>query len=322
MGSVRTDHRDRTVALARPYRDERDWWAIRALLVETHPRAAPGWAWDVRRWDGWRFHRDQPAGDEELAASIGLWKTPDGRLVGAVHPDGPGEAVLELDPDFRSIEGPMVGWAEDHLAAPAGDGVGRALSWSVLDDDVARVQLLRDLGYEREVSGGWLHGLSFGDVPPQPALPSASSTVTEPYRMRTTEPSDGDCARVAELLNAAFGSTIHTAREYRTFIERSPSFEHELNLVAVAPDGSFAAHVGLTYDATNRHAIAEPVCTHPDHRRAGLARALLLEGLRRVHARGALTAQVDTAERVAANALYVACGFTDARRLHAWRREL
>jgi ribosomal protein S18 acetylase RimI-like enzyme len=51
--------------------------------------------------------------------------------------------------------------------------------------------------------------------------------------------------------------------------------------------GSVAAHVGLTYEAVNRHAIVEPVATHPDHRRLGLARALLAEGLPRLATRGA-----------------------------------
>ena len=126
---------------------------------------------------------------------------------------------------------------------------------------------------------------------------------------------------MASLLNAAFGPTMHTTREYRTFVERSPSFVHHLNLVAVAPDGSFAAHAGVTYDEHNRHGIFEPVCTNPDHRRFGLARKLMLEGLRRLAARGAQSASVDTGDQVASNALYASCGFTEAHHFHAWRRD-
>lgn len=98
--------------------------------------------------------------------------------------------------------------------------------------------------------------------------------------------------------------------------------EHGLNLVAGAPDGSFAAHVGLTLDEANRHGIVEPVCTHPDHRRAGLARHLLLTGLDKLRARNARTVQVDTGEQAASNALYAACGFTDAYHQHAWRKRV
>jgi predicted N-acetyltransferase YhbS len=123
---------------------------------------------------------------------------------------------------------------------------------------------------------------------------------------------------MASLLNAAFGRTIHSGAEYRTFVSRSPSFRHDLNLVAEAPDGSFAAHVGVTYDEANRHGIFEPVCTHPDHRRNGLAQALMFEGLRRLRAAGAATAQVETGDMGPA-ALYVTCGFGEEYRGDVWR---
>jgi GNAT superfamily N-acetyltransferase len=124
---------------------------------------------------------------------------------------------------------------------------------------------------------------------------------------------------MATLLNAAFGRSIHTAAEYRTFATRSPSFRHGLNLVAVAPDGTFAAHVGLTLDEVNRHGIIEPVCTHPDHRRLGLAQALILDGLGRLRDLGAVTCAVETGDMEPANALYRSIGFSEAYRGHTWR---
>ena len=302
---------------ARPLRDERDWWRVRALLVATHATVRPGWNWDIRRWDGWRFHAEEPVSQEELARVVGLWETPDGRLRGAVHPESPGEAYLQLDPDFRHLEPAMVAWAEEHLATTPGADQDRSLTLYVDDADEPRRRVLAERGYVMGEAGGWLRWLRLDDRPPQvpPSLPGG-------YRLRPTEGADGDCARMAALLNAAFGRTVHTAREYHTFMDRSPSFEHELNLVAVAPDGSFAAHAGFTYDPDNRNGIVEPVCTHPDHRRLNLARTLVLEGVHRVVARGARTASLATGEGLAANALYADCGFTTAHHVHPWRREL
>ncbi len=299
---------------ARPLRDERDWWRVRSLLIETHAKVSPGWNWDIRRWDGWRFHAEEPPGHPELGRVVGLWETLDGRLLGAFHPESPGEAFLELDPDHRHLEPAMVSWAEQHLAVPAGAGGIRSLAFLVDDADEFRRRLLTERGYAPEDEGGWHRWPRTDDRPPQepPAL-------VEPYRMRATEGTDEDCARMAALLNAAFGRTIHTAREYRTFMDRSPSFAHELNLVAVAADRSFAAHAGLTYDPDDRHGVLEPVCTHPDHRRAGLARGLILEGLRRLAARGGRTASVDSGEDEAANALYAGCGFTETYHVRPWR---
>jgi GNAT superfamily N-acetyltransferase len=303
-----------TRVLERPYRDQLDWWAIRGLLVDAHAQSMPGWDWDVRRWDGWRYHREHPLNDADLGSRIRLWETLDGRLVGAVHADAVGDAVMELHPAHRDLETAMLGWAEDHLAVgPDPDG-RRGLTWWVLDADEERRRLLSERGYVAASAGASLRQLSFATARP------AATLVTEAHRLRMTETTTEDCQRMADLLNAAFGRTTHTAREYRTFVERSPSFEHDLNLVAVASDGSFAAHVGATFDACNRHAIIEPVCTHPHHRRAGLARALILEALHRLRARGARTAQVDTGDDAAPNALYAACGFTEVHHLRPWHR--
>ena len=296
---------------------EEDWSAIRALLIESQARAGPGWNWDVRRWDGWRFHREQPLDDARLADRIAVWEGPGGRIVAAVHPEARGDAWLELDPGLRELEPEMVEWAETHLAeAPGPDRPARLDLW-VRDDDERRARLLEGRGYQPQTDGGaWVRILALDGHPP------AGADIDPAYRLRTTTPGDADAVRMAALLNAAFDTTVHTAREYRTFVERSPSFEHELNLVAEAPDGSFAAHVGLTHEPSNRHGIVEPVCTAPGHRRHGLARALLSEGLVRLAARGVRTVQVETGDDAAPNELYRSCGFTDAHHLTRYRRTL
>lgn len=66
----------------------------------------------------------------------------------------------------------------------------------------------------------------------------------------------------------------------------------------------------------------EPVCTHPAHRRRGLARALMIEGLHRLAARGARTVTVETGNAVPANGLYDAMGFTESAVGHLWRKAL
>ena len=309
---LRTEHG----VVPRPYRDESDWWRIRALLIHAHRDAEASWDWDVRRWDGWRFHREHPTSDTELAMLIGLWETDGGDLLGAVHPEDPGEAFIEIRPDARWLEPEMVRWAEEHLAAASPIGRGRKLTFFVGDDDEVRQAVLRERGYQKQSEGGWLRSLRFADwLPPNPVMDHR-------YQMRTTRVTDDDAARIADLLNAAFGRTVHTAREYLTFMERSPSFDADLNLVAVAPDGTFASHVGLTLEPESRHGIVEPVCTHPSHRRAGLAAALILEGEGRLLARGAESASVETGDQIASNTLYAACGFEAARHYHAWSRSI
>jgi mycothiol synthase len=298
----------------RPYRDERDWWAIRSLLVESYARSAPGWNWDIRHWDGWRFHSEVPRTDAEMADLIGLCESADGKVVGAVHPEGTGDAWFELDPDRPELFEPLLEWAERHLARPDESGRPR-LEVFAYDYDEPRSRVLARRGYNADPDGAWFRRLivdresEAAEVVPAP-----------PYALRSTEPSAEDDGRVAELLNLVFGRTIHSAREYQTFRQRSPSFDPELNLVAVAPDGTFAAHVGLTLDDANHHGIVEPVCTHPDHRRRGLAQGLIAEGVRRLAIRGAEIVTLDTGDDPGTNAFYERCGFRDAYHGRWWRR--
>lgn len=114
--------------------------------------------------------------------------------------------------------------------------------------------------------------------------------------------------------------TCHTTQEIRAFTAHSPSFRHDLDLVAEAHDASFAACVGVTCDPANRRGIFEPVCTHPLHRRRGLAQALMLEGVQRLKALGATDAYVDTGDAVPANSLYDAVGFSEAYHGCIWRK--
>ena len=303
---------------ARPWRadDDADWWAVRELLVRAHRASPPGWNWDVRRWDGSRFHREVPRLPDWFTARTHLWEDGDGRLVGVVHPEGPDEVFLELDPDFRRLQVEMLDWAEADLTAVVeGPSHLELFTW---DYDLPRRELLRERGYEELQAGGWQRRLRFGgwEIGRPPATPG--------YRLRSTgeDTLEDDAARMAALLNAAFGRTIHSAAEYRTFATSSPSFRHDLNLVAQAVDGTIAAHVGLTLDEANGHGIVEPVCTHPGHRRHGLAQALILDGLRRLRDLGATTCSVETGDMEPANALYRSIGFTEEYRGHTWRADL
>jgi predicted GNAT family acetyltransferase len=98
------------------------------------------------------------------------------------------------------------------------------------------------------------------------------------------------------------------------------SYHRDFDYVAIASDGSLAAYVGAPYDEANRCGIIEPVCTHPDHLRRGLAHTLTLEALHGFQKIGATDVILGTGDREAANRLYEAAGFTEAYRGYYWRK--
>jgi mycothiol synthase len=298
----------------RPMQVDEDFERMRALLIDTVPITPIGFNWDMRRLDGKRFYSADLGADRLLARPVQLWETAGGELAGYVLPEGTGDAHLQVHPDYRHLEEEMILWAEEHLSAPGEDGQPE-LEFMVNEYDAHRQRLLTERGFEKMNYGGMSRHLRFGKgIIPQPVI-------AEGYTLRTTNPEDrADCQGIADLLNAAFNRDFHNAEEYQNFARNAPSFRQDLDLVMVAPDGRFAAYVGIPYDEVNRRGIYEPVCTHPDHQRKGLARALMLEGLHRLKAMGAVDATVDTGDMIPANALYSALGFTEAYKAYGWRK--
>ncbi len=302
---------------ARPFQGEEDFWRVRELLVEAYPITPPGFNWDIRNWDGSYFYSEEPGWGSrwEEGAKIRLWEMEDGKVVGAVHPEGRSMATLQLHPDYRQLEDEMVAWAEENLSAPIIDEEGRHLHFYVWEYDVLRRSLLEARGYEKKDEYGVLHTMRLGDRP----IPQME--MAEGYTLRTTDPGDmEDCQKIADLLNAAFNRDFHTAQEYRTYTEKALSYNNELDLAAVAPDGSFGAYAAMIFDEANGYGLFEPVCTHPDHYRKGLAKTLMLACLGRVKAMGATEATVATGDMAAANRLYQSVGFTYIYKGFYWRK--
>lgn len=298
----------------RAYRGEPDFWRVRQLLIETYPLTPTAFNWEIRRWDGWNTHRaswDHP----EVQKLVHLWETEAGKLVGVVHPEGDGEMFLELHPHYRHIEAELFAWGEANLAVLAEDQTSHRIDTFVMDYDAVRQRLVEARGYVQTPYGGVTRRLRLSQHPlPAPQFPPG-------FQLRTTRANDWqDCEQMAALLNAAFQRTIHTADEYFQFMTNSPSFRHDLNLVAEAPDGTIVSHVGVTYDGATKRGIFEPVCTHPDYQRKGLARALMVEGLHRLRALGASDAYVDTGDGMGSNWLYEAVGFTEVYHGSVWRK--
>jgi mycothiol synthase len=323
--------------ISRPFASETDWWKVRNLLIETFSMTGPGLNWEIRHWEGNRFHRGGAGWQPEEYADMRLWETDPsptsyafrdiregpgagGRLVGVAHHEGE-DLWLEVHPDYRSqIEEDMLAWAEAHYAQVNDQGQRQA-HVTIYEYDAPRWKLLQSRGYEKMPYGWITRWMRLG------SQPLREPVLADGYTLRATCPESAgdehwaDCRRLADLLNRAFERPdFHQAEEVHNFMTRAPVFLNDLCLVMVAPDGTFAAHAALNYDAANRYAIFEPVCTHPDHRQKGLAKALMLELLIRIKPMGAKIIEVSTGDADAANALYDSLGFTEYYKAYAWKK--
>lgn len=109
----------------------------------------------------------------------------------------------------------------------------------------------------------------------------------------------------------------HRYNGWYSNIQRAPLYRRDLDLVAVAPTGELASFCTIWFDDLTRTGLFEPVGTAPEHQRRGLGKALLSEGMGRLHRLGAVAAFVGSYTQ-AAHALYASVGFEEYRVQVPW----
>lgn len=233
------------------------------------------------------------------------------RIVGFAYP-AYGRVDLFVHPDYEYLLEPMLVWAEGDRQRESGSGA--TLSAWCFTTDRARHAALTTGGYRKTDVFFYYRLRPVGAPLPTVTLPSG-------YTIRHVDAAHDLPARVA-VHNDAFMPSGLTVARYRRAVQ-SAAYRADLDLVAVAPDGTFAAFCNIWYDASNHVATFEPVGTHSAHRRRGLARAVMVEGLRRLAALGAETALVNTFhEDTPAIALYESLGFQELDRFYEWTRQV
>ncbi len=265
---------------SRLYQDERDLIQMYTLLMEARTLADD---WRYAHVGELSFHYFMIACHLDAQQHIRLWSDGEGLVAYALLGEDPAFDVQVFPGyEWRGIEEEALSWAEARVGelrrqdakrwvaawspAPGRTTLGASHSWEphgfLYRGDFAEVNLLRLLddplrSYPcRTVT----RCAQWTDGPARPAR-SARREVWLPWT--DGEVSDEDYARFMRL----------------------PGYERELDIVAVAPDGTVAAFANGWLDPLNRIGDFGPVgrgrlC------RLGLTRLVLLEGLRRMKAAG------------------------------------
>jgi ribosomal protein S18 acetylase RimI-like enzyme len=240
---------------------------------------------------------------------IRLWHDGAGRLVGY--------AMLGEDPSFdcqvlpehewSGIENEALDWAEARLAGLRRQDAqrwGAPLVSNARQDDAQRRAFLESKGFRRgaHVEVNMLRSL---DQPiPQGPIPDGCHVRAVNGAMDVAD----RAAVQREVWHPWYVGKVGDGDYAR--LMRMPGYERDLDLVAVAPGGAIAAYVNGWIDPLNRIGDFGPVGARPAYRRRGLTRAVLIEGLRRMRARGMDRACVSTGESNAlAIRLYESIGF-------------
>lgn len=136
----------------------------------------------------------------------------------------------------------------------------------------------------------------------RPSLPKG-------YRFRTAADVGPEATVQAHV--DAWSPTTYTAESYEG-VRTTTGYRGDLHLLVEAPDGTMASSTIMWLDELNRTAQFEPVGTHPEYRRQGLARAIVLQGMHLAQAAGAdhtTVACLGAPGHPAARELYYGVGF-------------
>ena len=287
----------------RAYSGEADFMAVRQFLIDSYAAFGGMFNWGGERWEIVRFSGNaacELAVDRPLERFVRIWES-DGRIVGVAHPESGGDLFVEIHPDYRYLEDRMFAWAEQNRSpAPRPD---TPFSTWTTDGDPVRERVLERRGWTRIGLTGHMRRRSMSDLPP-------NGPVADGYMIRSVDLSrEEDSEGRAAVSRSAFGH--NRTGELMKELARAPGYRPDLDLAAIAADGTVAAYTTLWWDEVHRYVIFEPVGTHEQHRRRGLAFAVMAEGLRRARALGAETAYVGSGAGAPSNHLYESLGFTE-----------
>lgn len=280
---------------SRSYEGEKDLQIILDLLTQVRPA---------------EHLNDYPVKvdiEENLAsgtvrANTRLWFDED-QPVGWAYVDEFNNLCWEVDDRYEETLGAeIVAWGEACIRKNSTDGEIATLDVSCRDDYAARVSFLKRHGF-RQTEDTSVHMIRALSEPiPEPELPQG-------FVMRPIKGTE-EAEAVASTHRAAFGTDYMTT-EKRLAIMNTSGYDPSLDLLATAPDGTVAAYCTCSVNDLTKVGFTDPVATHPGHQRLGLARALLLTGMRLLKERGMESAQLGTrGDNIAMQKTAESVGFT------------
>lgn len=271
------------------------------------------------------LERDFNAPSFDKERNIQLWEDDTGKLIACAtlwHPVGEltnGYLGFHVHPDARggSLEREIIKWGEERLREIAKEqGVTSVkLRCQSRDDRTDRIAILQENGFSADRYFLTMQR-SLQEPLAEPQFPAG-------FTVRSVI-AEQDAEAWVEMHNQSFIDHWNhhdlTVEDYKHW-NTDPDYRPELDLVAIAPDGTFASHCYCAiYPEDNKRSGRKEgwvavLGTRRGFRRLGLGKAMLLSGMQKLLAAGMDTAKlgVDYDNPNGARQLYESVGF---RKLH------
>lgn len=302
----------------RDYHWEKDFESVRRFLTDIFSMRKAYTNWIPSELENLKFG---PGGTEYLDEAdeyLKIWEAFDEaqqialRIIAVSYTKPSGNCWLSIHPNYTSAAREIVLWMQDRVKEVKEDkGKEVNMNFVVDDDDEELILLLSDLGFQK--------GEIEGDKQVRPIdSPVPTYSLPEGHTIRNAV-IDKDFLKYREVQMTVFPHIVSMSKELLQLYSTASFYQEDLDIVAVAPDGKFAAFCTARIDPLSKIAELEPVGTHPDHRKLGLARAVICESLKRLEKyRPSAVVILGAAPTNGARRLYESVGFVNEGARHYW----
>jgi len=258
-----------------------DFHAVKDFLVRINAESPIQYDFVWGRWE-WAF--SLPYLDSSSLSKIGVWED-NGQIVAlATYEDKLGSAYFCVDKAYSSLKTEMLLYAKDNLCDA--DGKFRVL---INNTDRAFQKIASQYGFKPIQ---WTEGNAVFDID----LDSIDYTLPPGYSVVSLG-ENCDFKKYNRVLWRGFDHKGEPPETEKHLAERrmslsGPHLNLDLCIAIVSPKGEYASYCGMWYDKNTEYALVEPVATDPAHRKLGLGKAAVLEGIKRCGQLGAKQAYV------------------------------
>ena len=300
------------------YNSDEDFASVMTFLRETFNKTN-----SYQNWFPDRFEDNLGRFEElHIIDDIRIWEeandevTPSQkRIVALANPESPTHYFIQIDPIYSLLEREILKWIEKHCLEKKKDANKKEkLKIHTIEGNSARELLLSEFGYQKGETSSYLRLRPIDSPIPEIDYP-------EDYKIRSVN-GRSDYDQLAGVIRLVFGHGEWFNAETYERITRCSFYKQDLDLVAVAPDCTFASFCTFRMDPVSKITNLEPVGTHPKHRKLGLAKTLIFTGLKRVIRYNPTLLYVGGANTPAANRFYDSAGYTEKFAEHRWHKEI
>ena len=302
----------------RDYHWEKDFGSVRKFLADIFRIRKAYTNWIPSELENLKFGPGGTEYRDEEDEYLKIWEAFDEaqqitlRIIAVSYTKPSGSCWLSVHPNYTSVAREIVLWMWNRVKEMKGGKVEEVnMKFVVDDDDEDLILLLSDLGFQK--------GEIEGDKQVRPIdLPVPTYSLPEGYTIRNAV-IEKDFLKYREVQMTVFPHIVSMSMELLQLFSTASFYQEDLDIVAVDPDGKFAAFCTARIDPLSKIAELEPVGTHPNHRKLGLARAVICESLKRLEKyRPSAVVILGAAPTDGARRLYESVGFVNEGTRHYW----